>query len=157
MAIEDDASKPQPWPLWGWPSWMMNALGSSVSALAPQSLSQPILPGWSFGNLITVTETNSNSPEMERDIVAQESYGRQLGRVIDALEVLVHERPESAAKHPALDDFLSLSQKINEIKSRSSASRIERIKADLARLKKDSPDDYHRIASALALEAKKNR
>lgn len=81
--------------------------------------------------MITVTETNSSSPDMERDIVAKESYGRQLGRVIDALEVLIKVRPKKAPKNAALDDFLSLSQKLKEIKSQSSAYRVKRIEATL--------------------------
>ncbi len=79
MPDENEDPKSQTWPFWWWPRWMTDALSSSGSALAPQLLNQPILPGSTFGNVITVTETNSSSPEMERDIVAKESYGRQLG------------------------------------------------------------------------------
>ncbi len=40
--------------------------------------SQPILPGWSFGN-VTVNEANSNAPDNEQRIVAEKSYGQQIG------------------------------------------------------------------------------
>src|SRR5918993_3209381 len=51
--------------------------------LAPSQLSQPINPGWSFGNLI-VNESNSSAPSTELAIVAEESYGRQMGKLLDA-------------------------------------------------------------------------
>jgi hypothetical protein len=127
----------------------------SGAALSPQSLNQHILPGWTFGNVITVTEANSSSPETERDILSKESYGRQLGRIVDALEVLIQERPKNAPTNAALDDLLDLSQKINEIKSQSSAHRVKRLQADLARLKKDSPEEYRRIVSELLSDAQR--
>ena len=156
MANETEGPNPRFWPFWWWTSWL-DALSSSGGRLEPQSLNQPILPGWSFGNVITVTETNSTSPEMERDIVAKESYGRQLGRVIDALEVLIEERPKNAPKNDHLDKFLVLSRNIKELKSQSSEHRVRRIEADLARLKKDSPDEYQRIISELLKDAGMNR
>jgi len=153
MTSGSDETSAQAWPYWWWPGWMMDAMRASATALAPQSLVQPILPGWTFGNLISVTETNSSSPETERDIVARESYGRQLGRVIDALEVLIQERPKDLPASPALDELMRLGERIEEIKAQSMASRVKRIEADLARLKKDCPDEHRRIASALALGA----
>lgn len=157
MANQNEALNSLTGPFWWWPRWMTDPLGSSGAALAPQSLNQPILPGWTFGNVITVTETNSSSPEMERDILSKESYGRQLGRIIDALEVLIQERPKNAPTNAALDDFLRLSQKINEIKSQSSVHRVKRLQADLARLKKDSPEEYRQIVSELLTDAQGNR
>jgi hypothetical protein len=148
---EDPSS--QAWPYWWWPGWMLDAMRASASALAPQSLVQPILPGWTFGNLINVTEANSSSPDTERDIVARESYGRQLGRVIDALEVLIGERPKDLPARAALDQLLDLSGRIKEIKAQSLASRVKRVEAELVRLKKECPDEYRRIASTLTLEA----
>ena len=153
MTSGTEDSTSQAWPNWWWPGWMMGAMKASATALAPQSLVQPILPGWTFGNLINVTETNSSSPETERDIVARESYGRQLGRVIDALEALIKDRPKDAPGSAALDELLSLSSRIKEIKAQSLASRVKRVEADLARLKKECPDEYRRIASALSGDA----
>jgi hypothetical protein len=139
-------------PLWWWPSlWGGQGWNSPGVALAPQSLSQPIQPGWTFGNVI-VTENNSGSPDTERDIVAQESYGRQLGRVTDAVAALIEERPKQLPRPKALDDLLALRDKIEKIKSRSAASRLDRIESDLARLKAERPEDYRRIASAMAHE-----
>src|SRR5688572_2432578 len=50
--------------------------------LAPSQLSQPINQGWSFGNVI-VNESNSSAPSTELAIVAEESYGRQIGKLLE--------------------------------------------------------------------------
>jgi hypothetical protein len=154
MMNEAKATSELPYsPLWWWLPWMMPQAGNAqVGPLAPQSLTQPIQPGWAFGNVITVTERNSSSPETEREIVSEESYGRQLGRVIDAVTVLIQERPKNLPKKKAFDDLLELSNTIEKIKSRSVASRLKRVEADLVRLKAERPEDYRRIASTMADE-----
>jgi hypothetical protein len=126
-------------PLWWW----------NPQAWAPQTLSQPILPGWSFGN-ITVNEQNSRSPQTEHAIVAEHSYGRQLGRLTDALVALIEERPKGLAGNKAFDDLLALRASIDAIKARSAAGRVERLEADLERLKTELPEDYRRIAAKIA-------
>src|SRR4051812_6889679 len=40
----------------------------------PESLTQPILPGWTFN----INSNNSSAPETEVEVVARHSYGRQL-------------------------------------------------------------------------------
>ena len=67
------------WPLAAARSW------SSLMNLAPQFLSQPINPGWTLGSVINITENNSSAPDTEREVLSHHSYGRQLGRIIDAL------------------------------------------------------------------------
>jgi hypothetical protein len=153
----DNANKDstgRPWPMWWWPSAMMEPWNPGAAAGAPQSLNQPILPGWTFGNSINITENNSGSPETERDIVAEESYGRQLGRVLDALDVLIHERPKGSSKPKALSDLLDLRERIETVKLRSATSRVKHIESDLARLKKDDPKEYRRVVAALTAEVK---
>ena len=138
---------------WSWPFWGGEMWRPIVQPLAPQTLTQPIQPGWTFGNVITVTERNSSSPETEREIVAEESYGRQLGRMLAALAVLIEERPETGETPKALEDLLELRDRIERIKLRTAAERLERIECDLARLKAELPDDYYRIAARLARDA----
>jgi hypothetical protein len=75
-----------------WPAWMMGPLG----LLEQPTPNQPINPGWAFGNVVNVTEQNSSAPGTERDIVASISYGKQLGRITDALAALIAERPKSS-------------------------------------------------------------
>ena len=60
--------------------------GYPSASSAPQTLNQPILPGWLPGNTVNVTEENSSSPETEQKIVESHSYGQQLGRVLDVVK-----------------------------------------------------------------------
>ena len=129
--------------LWGW--W-------NPQAWAPRTLTQPILPGWTFGNVISVTERNSRSPDTEREIVAEHSYGRQLGRVTEALLALIEECQKDLPRRPEFDALMQLHHQIEEIKLRFAATRVARLESELDRLKIESPDDYRRIASKLADE-----
>jgi hypothetical protein len=138
-------SQPTPWPLWPWPAWPF----ASSAPAASDELIQPINPGWTFGNLVSVTEQNSSSPDTERDIVAVESYGSQLGRVIDALAELITEQPEAIQNKPALRALIALRNKIEMIKSQSAAHRLERIAADLAQVKSTSKSEYQRLSQKL--------
>jgi len=126
-----------------------------TAPFAPQALSQPILPGWSFGNVITVTEQNSGSPQTERDIVAEHSYGRQLGRLTEALAALIEERPQGLPPKKSFDDLMALRASIDAIKLRGAQSRLQRLESDLATLKAEAPQDYRRLAAALAADAGK--
>ncbi len=151
----DDLAQRSKSPMWSmWP-WMTDGIPNPFNVFAPQALTQPINPGWSFGNVISVTEQNSSAPDTEREVVSAESYGRQLGRIIDALSALIAERPKSSPKTEALDDLLALRDKIELIKSRAAARRLERIGSDLALLKKEDAGEYRRVAAALrqALDA----
>jgi hypothetical protein len=131
--------------LWGW--W-------NPQAWAPRTLAQPILPGWTFGNVVTVNERNSRSPETEREIVTSHSYGRQLGRLMDAVAALIEERPKRLPGNPAFDELIDLHQRIAEIKTGTLAARVSRLESDLARLKTESRADYDRIAAKMAGEAR---
>jgi hypothetical protein len=148
MSTNNQTSDLGSWPFWPWSTWM-SSLGWPSSAIAPQNLNQPILPGWMIGNSIVVNETNSSSPETEQKIVANESYGRQLGRVIDALAVLIEERRPGSPQPTALNDLIALRDKVNDIKAEVEATRGQRIEAQLASLKTRSPDEYRRILSLL--------
>lgn len=103
---------------------------------------------WSFSNF-TINEQNSSAPDTERNIVAAESYGRQLGRVLDALAVLIADLREQQQRRPALQDLLALHEKIDGIKSRSAAGRVDRFLADLDELKVSNADAYRRVMARL--------
>ena len=66
---------------------------SFTLALAPRQLSQVINPwSWSFGDLslFTVNLGQSGAPQVEAKVLEEVgSYGRQLGRIGDALAVLI--------------------------------------------------------------------
>jgi hypothetical protein len=144
------ASGPADWLAW-W-SWPWRVAGTSPGAfpsLAPQELSQPILPGWLFANSISVTEENSRSPETERDIVAAHSYGQQLGRIIDVVDELIRERPAGAPDSGPVREFARLRDDIEAIKARQAAKRAEQVISDLAEMKRQDPGEYQRLAAEL--------
>jgi hypothetical protein len=133
------------------PNWPLSPLSvfESLLQLAPYKLNQPINQGWTFGNLITVTEQNSTSPDTERSIVAAHSYGRQLGRVIDAMAQLIKDLPESQRQNEAFKQFADLRNEIEQIKSDSAARRLDHFAEDLAELRKTDGRQYQRVAREL--------
>ncbi len=120
-----------------------------VLAFAPQTLSQPILPGWFLGNTFNVTEENSSSPETEHEIVASHSYGQQPGRILDVVNELIAERPAGAPDVQSIRDFTKLWQDVEEIKVKSEVKRIGRAIADPANMKQQRSDEYQRLATQL--------
>ncbi len=57
--------------------------------LAPQALTQPILPNWQF-HLFNVNLGTSSNPTVEQAALDKVgSYGRQIGHLAEALEVIV--------------------------------------------------------------------
>lgn len=49
-------------------------------------------------------------------MVAKHGYGRQLGRMADALEILIAERPAKAPKDKRFLDFLTMKHDIDNVK-----------------------------------------
>ena len=94
---------------------------------APRNLVQPILPGWVFGSMINVTEKNSSAPDTEREIVAAHSYGRQLGRVMDAVAALIAELPRAKQDATAFADLIKLRREIDDLKLEAAARRLDRV------------------------------
>src|SRR4051794_15305616 len=121
------SSASQPWG--GWPLWPFGLLDPRTPAAAI-GFDQPINPGWTFGNLISVTEQNSSSPDTERNIVAAHSYGRQLGRLMDAVAELIAELPEAEQHRPAFRQLATLRDGIDTIKAKSATRRLDRLAAD---------------------------
>jgi hypothetical protein len=137
---------PTEWFAWWSRLWReMYAQAIPFPSLAPQVLTQPILPGWLVANNINVTEENSSSPETEREIVTKYSYGRQLGRVIDVLGDLIETWPGGAPDDPSVQRFAELRDDIEGIK----AERIVRAISDLAEMKQRNPAEYERLAPRL--------
>jgi hypothetical protein len=144
------------WPTWwSWPWNMISVLtnppvsASPPVSLAPQTLSQAILPGWLFANTVNVTEENSSSPETERQIVAAHSYGQQLGRILDVVNELIAERPVGAPDVQSIRDFENLWHDIEKIKLRPAVRRIEQAITDLAEVKQQDSGEYQRLAAGL--------
>ena len=92
--------------------------------LVPTSLTQPILPNWSF-NLFSVNLGATSNPCVERQVLEQVgSYGRQIGRLAEALEVVIRklkileDKGLSQDERDALQVFLGDVSAVRKIKSR---------------------------------------
>lgn len=134
---------------WSWPWRVMSGLVSPFSSLAPQSLYQPILPGWLFANTINVTEENSSSPETERRIVATHSYGQQLGRLIDVVSELIEKRPAGELDARIVEQFTELKDDADKIKAQLTAKRVEQAVSGLTAIRQYDLDEYQRLANEL--------
>jgi len=106
--------------------------------MAPGTLNQPILPGWS---VFTVNETNSSDPATEQRIVAGNSYGRQIGRMLDVLEELVKRDPAVAGTE-AGKAFEALRKDVQAAKDDARADRLQKLMDDLRALKQDDPKAF---------------
>jgi hypothetical protein len=118
---------------------------ATLPPFAPNYLDQPILPGWTFN----INSNNSSSPQTEAQVVAKHSYGRQLGRMADVLELLVVERYGKAPQEKKLTDFLSMKHEIDDVKREAAAARLEQIPKDLALIKMHDEQQYTRLREAL--------
>ena len=127
----------------------MGVPASPFISPAPQSLYQPILPGWLFANTINVTEENSSSPETEQQIVAAHSYGQQLGRLIDVVDELIKEQPAGQLDAQSVEKFTEIKDDADRIKARLAARRVEQAISDLATIKQHHPDDYQALAKKI--------
>jgi hypothetical protein len=125
------------------PTDWMRTWQSMWNAGTPNNLAQQILPGWQ----LNINSGNSTAPQTEADVVAKHSYGRQLGRISDALEVLLEERDGPEDKR--LSDFLTMKHEIDKVKQDAAAARIQQIVKDLALLEKQDKEQYARLRDAL--------
>ena len=106
-----------------WPSYAFN---------------QSILPGWS---LFTVNETNSSDPATEQRIVAGNSYGRQIGRMMDVIQELINANP-AVATTDAGKEFTKLRLEVEDVKNDARTDRLKRLMDDLKALKQDNPEAF---------------
>ncbi len=102
------------------------------------TFSQSILPGWS---LFTVNENNSSDPATEQRIVAGNSYGRQIGRMMDVLDELVKANP-AIAKTEAGKAFEALRKEVQATKDDAKTDRLKKLMDDLKALKQDDPKAF---------------
>lgn len=116
-----------------------------VWRLAPDTLVQPILPGWTMN----INSNNSSSPNTEIDVLAKHSYGRQLGRIADALAALVVERHGETPADARYAAFLEMKHEIDRVKEEGAGARVERFRRDLALLKEKNRPEFERLRRAL--------
>ncbi len=99
--------------------------------------------GWTFGNLV-INTTNSRAPEVEQAIVGKLSYGRQLGRVIEAVEVLC---ASLKADHgdPRIKAFEALADEVRGIKQSMATDRLSQLKRELEHLRTQDPAAWKQL------------
>ena len=112
---------------------------------APGTLVQPILPGWT----LNINSNNSSAPQTEVNAVAKHSYGRQIGRISDALRALLLEKHGNPPDTGPFGEFLSMWEDIETVKTKSATARLEQIASDLALLKDKNHVEYVRLRDAL--------
>ena len=133
-----------PWPWSSYIAWQNHCAEAFYAA--PRHLQQSILP-WTFAALV-VNEENSNNPATERAIVKHENYGKQLGQISDALEVLIK---DSNIEHDeAFDQFLELKARIDVIEHNTENTRFEAVLADLKRLRRKDPARFKNCMGRVA-------
>jgi hypothetical protein len=90
---------------------------------------------------ININTTASGNRELERRITTQAaSYGRQLGRISDALDVVIRHTDLSAADADdakAINEFIDMREEIEKVKAEMAAENIDRLVAQVTQLAKD--------------------
>jgi len=133
---------PDPLALW-------KALGQSMSLFLPLSgavsqwIRAALVDAKGQLGLLNFTINGAGDPYLERRITEDVgSYGRQLGWLIDALDVLIaHGRPAGLGKEDdkALDQVGTLRAEVEKAKAEAARDRINAILADIRRLQEE-PD-----------------
>lgn len=81
-----------------------------------------------FSN-ISVNVGSSSDPSIEKDAISQASYGKQLGRIEDALVVLLNtyqpKRRLTEREAQAIDDLGRMLHDINDVKHRRGLETLE--------------------------------
>lgn len=134
--------------LWQW--W-----ANYLQAISPQwpgtdlSFQQPILPDWTLAGVV-INETNSSDPAMERAIVSRQSYGKQLGRTIDALAAFINETKLVDKTQPPFEEFFALKKEIDDVKVDTADTRFEQTLTDLKLLKKTDEEKFKQCLRRVA-------
>ena len=129
----------------GIPTWLdvLNTWSGLMQG-SLHSFTQPILPGWTFN----IDSNNSSSPQTEADVLAKFSYGKQLGKINDALALLIAHR-EAPPDSPAFGQFAEMTAQIEKAKAAGVDKRVAQVKADLKRLEKTDKAEYDRVRAEL--------
>ena len=116
------------------------------SLFAPGNLNQPILPGWSFGN---VSVNYAGSAEIEKDVVEKvASYGKQLGIITDVVLELAGDKPPKGEQ--PLKQLREIAAKVKKVKEEHKRSLTEEANDAMAKLAKSDAAEARRIAGKYA-------
>jgi len=115
------------------------------SLFAPGNLNQPILPGWSFGN---ISVNYAGNADIEKDVVEKvASFGKQLGIITEAVLALSDGKSKD---NKAVTRLRDLAAKIEQLKNRNKASLADQARGAMQRLEKAEPATARRIATEFA-------
>jgi hypothetical protein len=139
------------WP-WTWP------LGGDVTQWIRTSWIKSLSDQTGF---ININNVRAGDPDLERRIIEDvASYGRQLGRMMEALDVVIGHlrlgegKDLTADERHALQDFSDLVRQVQALKGdtrppRLTAAELDRMLDDLQALKHQDPPAYQRITARL--------
>ena len=141
-------------PLSPWQAWLsMFGIRSPLSGNVTQDIA-PSIDG-QLG-LLNINATRSGAPELEQRIITQvASYGRQLGRLVEAVDVLAlrqSRRGLGEADIFALDQLHELAERIAAVKEQEALDQVDRIVAEVRALSRDpqaNSDAIRRVREAL--------
>jgi len=125
-----------------WSAWWQGLL--KPPSFAPQNLAQAINPGWTLGGVV-INQANSSAPGVEQAIVAQHSYGRQIGQIMDAMCALIAAQTPEVREAEAIVEFEALAERIAAIKRESRADQVQRLKGELEALKAADPAAWRKL------------
>jgi hypothetical protein len=139
-----------------WFAWPLQLAQLSAQAFqaalpkgAPDSLAQTINP-WTA--VVNINSNNSTAPDTEQSVVARHSYGRQLGRMMEVVGLLVDDlqsRDAAVSGDERIADYRRLQADIDEIKRKAAERRLEGIAADLKLLSDADTLAYDRLKAKL--------
>ena len=133
---------------WRDPAALWEAWWRALGLRAPLSgdVTQAIDPSLVRGSgdqlgFININSTQAGDPALERRIIEDvASYGRQLGRLLDAVDVLIRHDTRGKLAHDderALDELQTLRAEIDAAKQRSAVDQVDRVVSEIRALQRD--------------------
>lgn len=134
-------------------SWQLPLSGDVLQAINPWSWWTNAMG--QFG-LVNITTHASSNPRLEREIVNEvASYGRQLGRISEALYAVLDHMPQenwSAAERKEVADFRRMADAIAAVKAKHAAptdAALDDLISGIRFLKDRNRPEYERIVGRL--------
>jgi len=81
--------------------------------------------------------------------LGRHSYGRQIGRVMDAVELLLEGSDAKTRGDARAKDFAALQSDVKAIKREQTAARLRRLRDELVSLRRDHPEAWRELRALL--------
>lgn len=78
-------------------------------------------------------------------IVSRHSYGRQIGRLMDAVALLLEHADTTTRDDTRALDFSTLQRDVQTIKRERVAARLQRLRDELVALRRDHPEVWREL------------